>query len=112
MSAPETSFWRLDHETRAGLVWALNALESYMEEGPLYPGMDADRERLAKLKLEIDPTHKRCPFCGPQLISEFYVQRKTKYGDYLQAYCKKCSNEKREKDRLRKKARQGIALGK
>lgn len=89
--------WRIRRELRADLQWALTELVGFLKDASFYE----EAARVEKMLLEIKPTHKHCISCGPQPLENFYVQRNTKYGDYLQSNCKSCGKLKRREERKR-----------
>jgi hypothetical protein len=104
---------RLTEEARSGVGWALKELLRRLEvdaiasNSPEYflikTRKEADIDFVKRLMEEVNPTKMECPICGPQPLENFYLQRRTKYGDYLQTYCKHCSTARKRAERAKKK---------
>lgn len=112
---PHNNFWRIKRETRTDIAWALRELAARLEkeiraaiasgERTKAAELNIDCTRLAMTILAVSPTHKICLKCGPQPVTNFYVQRRSKYGEYLQAHCKDCNTVlRREQNQKKKKA--------
>ncbi len=102
-----TKGWKMSIETRREVEWALATLLNYMRmdtRTAVAPSEfhAAKIERVKHIQKLISPTHKDCLRCGPQPIGNFYIQRVTKFGEYLQSYCKTCNTLNRREDRARR----------